>query len=106
MAKPTPKMTPRRLSCLLSVTKFGTVAVTVQFGWQTHLKLYTVHSLTELIDSTDVLRQMFRLGWIKRTYPGSTNYMVTSLGWAAVAAHYGTPHHVNCRCTIMEKVDG
>lgn len=74
------RMTPRRISCLLMIHQFGTIAVTVQYGWQTHWKVYTVHSLNVLLDSTAIALWLRKEGLLKRTYPGSMNYELSSRG--------------------------
>jgi hypothetical protein len=92
------KMTPRRISCLKSIARFGTVSVTVQFGWQEHWKCYTVASLNELVDSTQIVIALRQIGMIRRCYPGSMNYCLSSRGIEFLCRLAGLPYHINCRC--------
>lgn len=91
------KMTPRRISCLKSINRFGTVSVLVQFGPSEYWKCYTVASLNELVDSTQIVIALRQIGMIRRCYPGSMNYCLSSRGHQYLCDLAGLPYHVNCR---------
>jgi len=93
------KMTKRRLSCLRSISRFGIVSVELQYGRNRYWKIYTVHSLTELVDSTSVVLWLRKMGLIQRTYPGSMDYKLSSRGVQLLCYVSGLPYHVNCRCS-------
>lgn len=64
----TNKVTPKRLEVLHEIHRFGTVAVMVQYGWQTRMQLFAVHGLTELKDVTSIALDMKKLGWLNRSW--------------------------------------
>lgn len=60
------KVTPRRLEVLRSIKRFGVVIAVERYGYNVYDKLYVVRSLTELVESTTVIKDCRTIGWLAR----------------------------------------
>jgi hypothetical protein len=80
-------VTKRRLEVLRSIDLFGCVPTILSYGPMNHVKIYTVRSLTELVDSTQVINDCRRVRWLAR----STEPWIHQMTGTQLASYVLTP---------------